>query len=308
MHCYIIKLEARERETRVREAPPSGCASARVPAPVAPSLSIQSRSPSVSVDLLSSPIYFRIWARVFAVGRTLAYGGLQTAGLFQEAEALIAPSSPFKFLGVEASSALRCRQSLREVEALSALRRRIVLRGVKASFTLPRRFLVVLSLEVERGVRIKMVKSKRRRWLRVSGSHGLQFVTVRHVPVMAGEKRRCSDVDFPGGGDVRGVAPRGRANLLPAMLGWMFNGLGPKRFGYLHFWAVCFEPFLMLLWYLKDLKFSLLLVHLSVYLTNKICQVKGATFLIKDGYSRECETPRGVHRFQVSLYALQQHL
>ncbi|KAF2617838.1 hypothetical protein F2Q68_00042032 [Brassica cretica] len=52
-------------------APPSGCASARVPAPVAPSLSIQSRSPSVSVDLLSSPIYFRFWARVFAVGRTL---------------------------------------------------------------------------------------------------------------------------------------------------------------------------------------------------------------------------------------------
>ncbi|KAF3597298.1 hypothetical protein DY000_02023825 [Brassica cretica] len=143
MHCYIIKLEARERETRVREAPPSGCASARVPAPVAPSLSIQSRSPSVSVDLLSSPIYFRIWARVFAVGRTLAYGGLQTA-----AEALIAPPSPFKFPGVEASSALRRRQSLREVEALSALRRRIVLRGVKASFTLPRRFLVLLLLNL----------------------------------------------------------------------------------------------------------------------------------------------------------------
>ncbi|KAF3496705.1 hypothetical protein DY000_02057131 [Brassica cretica] len=77
-------------------APPSGCASARVPvpAPVAPSLSIQSRSPSVSVDLLSSPIYFRFWARVFAVGRTLL-----TAGLFREAEALIAPPSPFKFPG-----------------------------------------------------------------------------------------------------------------------------------------------------------------------------------------------------------------
>ncbi|WZZ54855.1 hypothetical protein YC2023_054962 [Brassica napus] len=63
---------------------------------------------------------------------------------------------------------------------------------------------------------------------------------------MAGETRRCSDVGFPGGGDVRGVVPRGRAILLPAMLGWMFNGLGPKRFGYLHFWAVCFELFLSL--------------------------------------------------------------
>ena len=31
---------------------------------MAPSLSIQFRSPSVSVDLLSYPIYFRIWARV----------------------------------------------------------------------------------------------------------------------------------------------------------------------------------------------------------------------------------------------------
>ena len=80
----------------------------------------------------------------------------------------------------------------------------------------------------------------------MSGGHGLRFVTVRHVPVVAGETRPCSDVGFPGGGDVRGVAPRGRANRLSAMLGWMFNGLGPKRFGYLHFWAVCFEHFLSL--------------------------------------------------------------
>ncbi|CAN7094727.1 unnamed protein product, partial [Brassica rapa subsp. narinosa] len=102
----------------------------RVPAPVAPPLSIQSRSPSVSVDLLSSPIYFRIWARVFYRRKSSADGGFQTAVTYLSLDSC--------FRGVEASSALRRRQSLREVEALSALRRRFVLRGVKASFTLPR--------------------------------------------------------------------------------------------------------------------------------------------------------------------------
>ncbi|KAH0854112.1 LOW QUALITY PROTEIN: hypothetical protein HID58_092590 [Brassica napus] len=58
-----IRREKRERETRVREESRRRLrVCARVP--VAPSLSIQFRSPSVSVDLLSYPIYFRIWARV----------------------------------------------------------------------------------------------------------------------------------------------------------------------------------------------------------------------------------------------------
>ncbi|KAG5398349.1 hypothetical protein IGI04_020163 [Brassica rapa subsp. trilocularis] len=32
--------------------------------------------------------------------------------------------------------------------------------------------------------------------------HGIRFVTVRHVPVVAGETRPFSDVSAPGGGDV----------------------------------------------------------------------------------------------------------
>ncbi|CAN7000616.1 unnamed protein product, partial [Brassica rapa subsp. trilocularis] len=123
--------EKREK-TRGRKAPTSGGAYARVSAPVAPFLSIHARFPTVCVDLLSYPIYFRIWTRVLSPeeiclrrvsnGGNLPFSGF--VGLFREAEAPLVPPSPFKFPGVEASSALRRRQNLREVEALSALRRR----------------------------------------------------------------------------------------------------------------------------------------------------------------------------------------
>ncbi|CAN7108509.1 unnamed protein product, partial [Brassica rapa subsp. narinosa] len=56
--------------------------------------------------------------------KRFVYGGFQTA--------VISLSLDSCFRGVEASSALRRRQSLREVEAPSALRRRIMHRGVKA--------------------------------------------------------------------------------------------------------------------------------------------------------------------------------
>ncbi|CAN7136637.1 unnamed protein product, partial [Brassica rapa subsp. narinosa] len=61
--------------------------------------------------------------------KRFVYGGFQTA--------VISLSLDSCFRGVEASSALRRRQSLREVEALSALRRRIMYRGVKAFFLGP---------------------------------------------------------------------------------------------------------------------------------------------------------------------------
>ncbi|CAN6860991.1 unnamed protein product, partial [Brassica oleracea] len=59
------KREKREK-TRGRKTPTSGGAYARVPAPVAPFLSIHARFPTVRVDLLSYPIYFRIWTRVLS--------------------------------------------------------------------------------------------------------------------------------------------------------------------------------------------------------------------------------------------------
>ena len=56
--------------------------------------------------------------------------------------------------------------------------------------------------------------------------HGIRFVTVRHVPVVAGETRPFSDVGSPGGGDVCGFASQGRANRESVMLGSMLTGLG----------------------------------------------------------------------------------
>ncbi|KAH0927866.1 LOW QUALITY PROTEIN: hypothetical protein HID58_020122, partial [Brassica napus] len=44
------------------------------------------------------------------------------------------------------------------------------------------------------------------------GGHGIRFVTVRHVPIVAGKKRPFSGVSAYGGGDVCGFASRGRAN------------------------------------------------------------------------------------------------
>ncbi|KAH0911893.1 LOW QUALITY PROTEIN: hypothetical protein HID58_035214, partial [Brassica napus] len=166
----------RERETRVREAPPSGCASTRVPAPVAPPLSIQSRSPSVSVDLLSSPIYFRIWARVFYRRKSSADGGFQTAVTYlsldswcpyQDGDVLL---SRLWYSGV-------CSNGGGDDLALA------------------------IDLSGKDYTRVKDGGSE-------DGGHGLRFVTVSHVPVVAGETRPCSDVGSPGGGDVRGVAPR----------------------------------------------------------------------------------------------------
>ncbi|CAF2038192.1 BnaA09g08820D [Brassica napus] len=62
LNILILKRE----KTRGREAPTYGGAYARVPAPVAPFLSILARFSSVRVDLLSYPIYFRIWNRVLS--------------------------------------------------------------------------------------------------------------------------------------------------------------------------------------------------------------------------------------------------
>ncbi|KAH0895441.1 LOW QUALITY PROTEIN: hypothetical protein HID58_045009 [Brassica napus] len=45
-----------------------------------------------------------------------------------------------------------------------------------------------------------------------SVGHGIRFVTVRHVPIVAGKKRPFSGVSAYGGGDVCGFASRGRAN------------------------------------------------------------------------------------------------
>lgn len=56
--------------------------------------------------------------------------------------------------------------------------------------------------------------------------HGIRFVTVRHVPVVAGETRPFSDVSAPGGGDVCGSVFRGRANRESASLGLRVTGLG----------------------------------------------------------------------------------
>ncbi|CAG7906883.1 unnamed protein product [Brassica rapa] len=92
---------------RGREAPTSGGAYAHVPAPVAPFLSILARFPSVRVDLLSYPIYFRIWNRVLSPeeiclrrvsnGGNLSFSGF--VGSIREAEAPLVPPSPFKFPG-----------------------------------------------------------------------------------------------------------------------------------------------------------------------------------------------------------------
>ncbi|CAN7100556.1 hypothetical protein HID58_022706 [Brassica napus] len=43
--------------------------------------------------------------------------------------------------------------------------------------------------------------------------HGIRFVTVRHVPVVAGETRPFSDVGSPGGGDVCGFASQAGCDL-----------------------------------------------------------------------------------------------
>ncbi|WZY96348.1 hypothetical protein YC2023_068677 [Brassica napus] len=68
------------------------------------------------------------------------YGGFQTAVSFREAEASFSSAVAVQVSGGwRLFSALRRRQSFREVEALTALRRRILLRGVKASCSLPRR-------------------------------------------------------------------------------------------------------------------------------------------------------------------------
>ncbi|KAH0920830.1 LOW QUALITY PROTEIN: hypothetical protein HID58_020848, partial [Brassica napus] len=69
--------EEREREkTRLRRRPASGCASERVPAPVA--LPLVDPIYSVCFDPVSLPIYFRIWVRVCS-GKSSADGELQSA-------------------------------------------------------------------------------------------------------------------------------------------------------------------------------------------------------------------------------------
>ncbi|CAN7069591.1 unnamed protein product, partial [Brassica oleracea var. botrytis] len=103
----VTREREKREKTRGRKAPTSGGAYARVPAPVAPFLLIHARFSTVRVDLLSYPIYFRIWTRVLSPeeiclrrvsnGSNLSFSGF--VGLFREAEAPLVPSSPFKFPG-----------------------------------------------------------------------------------------------------------------------------------------------------------------------------------------------------------------
>ncbi|KAH0891477.1 hypothetical protein HID58_053906, partial [Brassica napus] len=139
-------------------------ASGRVPAPVAPFVS---RFPSVCFDLLSNPIYFRIWARI----------------LLREEFCLWRPSNG----GNSFFSGFLCPFQDGDVPC-----------GGYVSLVCARTVVVVISL------RRLIFPSKTRLRLRGCGGHGLRFVTVMHAPVVAGETRPCSDVGSPGGGDDAG--------------------------------------------------------------------------------------------------------
>ncbi|WZZ10300.1 hypothetical protein YC2023_096221 [Brassica napus] len=112
----------------------------------------------------------------------------------------------------------RRRSSFRGVEALFSSASPAKLPGGRGSHSsassdlAPRVPWVFLSLEVERSDRIKLVMF----------GHGIRFVTVRHVPIVAGKKRPFSGVSAYGGGDVCGFASRGRANRASGV--WVRGG------------------------------------------------------------------------------------